>query len=60
MFGINCARFNRGQTRGIPQQKIAGYATVGIKELRCTGGAGETTTRGRKRQVEVVGRGPTD
>jgi len=43
-----------------PGQKIVEQATVGIEELRCTGGAGETTTPGRKRQGEVVARGPTD
>jgi len=43
-----------------PEQKIAGQATVGIEELRCTGGSGETTTPARKRQVEVVAVGPTD
>jgi hypothetical protein len=43
-----------------PQQKIAGHAAVGIEELRCTGGAGETTTPAGKRQVEVVARGSTD
>jgi hypothetical protein len=43
-----------------PGQKIEVQATVGIEELRCTGGAGETTTPVRKRQVEVVARGPTD
>jgi hypothetical protein len=26
------------------KEKIAGHAKVGIEELRCTGGAGETTT----------------
>jgi len=43
-----------------PWQKIAGHAAVGIEELRCTGGAGETATSGRERPVEVVARGPTD
>jgi len=42
------------------QQKIIEHATVGNKELRCTGGADEITTPGRKRQVEVVAHGPTD
>ena len=43
-----------------PEEKIAGQATVGIEESRCTGGAGETTTPARERQVEVVARGPMD
>jgi hypothetical protein len=43
-----------------PGQKMAGQAKVGIEELRCTGGAGETTTPDRRRQVEVVAGGPTD
>jgi hypothetical protein len=60
MFGLYCAQSNREQTRSFPEQKIAEKATVGIEELRCTGGDGETTTPGRKRQGEVVTRGPTD
>jgi hypothetical protein len=43
-----------------PWQKMAGHAAVGIEELRCTGGAGETATLGRERPEEVVARGPTD
>jgi hypothetical protein len=43
-----------------PWEKIVGPGTVGIEELRCTGGAGETTTPAGRRQVEVVGRGSTD
>jgi hypothetical protein len=42
------------------EEMIVGHAAVGIKELRCTGGAGETTTPARKRQVEVVAHSPTD
>lgn len=42
------AQFNKGQTRGLPEQKIAGHATVVIEELRCTGGASETTTPSQK------------
>jgi hypothetical protein len=57
---MRSAEFNMRQTRGFPEQKIAGHAKVGIEELRCTGGAGETTTPARKRQVEVVAYGPTD
>ncbi len=38
------AEFNRGQAPGFFKEKIAGHAKVGIEELRCTGGAGETTT----------------
>ena len=30
--------------QGFFKEKIAGHAKVGIEELRCTGGAGETTT----------------
>ena len=41
---MHCAEFNRGQTRGFLKENIAGHAKVGIAELRCTGGAGETTT----------------
>jgi hypothetical protein len=59
-FGTHGAKFNTGQTRGFPRQKIAGHAAVGIEELRCTGGACETTTQAEKRQVEVVASGPTD
>ena len=29
---------------GFLKENIAGHAKVGIEELRCTGGAGETTT----------------
>jgi len=43
-FGMHGAEFNRGQTTGFSKEKIAGHAKVGIEELRCTGGAGETTT----------------
>jgi hypothetical protein len=57
---MRCAQSNRGQTSGFPQEMIAEHGTVGIEELRCTGGAGETTTPARKRQVEVVFHGPTD
>jgi len=57
---MHSAPFNKRQTRGFPRKKIAGHAAVGIEELRCTVGAGETTTPARKRQVEVVERGPTD
>jgi hypothetical protein len=55
---MRSAEFNRRQTRGFPEQKITGQATDGIVELRCTGGAGETTTSARRRQV--VGFDPTD
>jgi hypothetical protein len=47
------AEFNRRQTGGFLQERIVGHATVGIEELRCTGGADEITTA-RERQVEVV------
>ena len=43
-FGMHGAEFNRGQAPGFFKEKIAGHAKVGIEELRCTGGAGETTT----------------
>jgi hypothetical protein len=45
---------------GFLKEKIAGHAKVGIEELKCTDGAGETTTAARKRQAEVLAHGPTD
>jgi len=50
-----CAQFNIGQTRGFSREMIVGHAAVGIQELRCTGGAGETTI-----PVEVVAHSPAD
>ena len=35
------AEFNRRQTGGFLQERIVGHSTVGIEELRCTGGADE-------------------
>ena len=43
-FGMHGAEFNRGQTKGFLKENIVGHAKVDIEELRCTGGAGETTT----------------
>ena len=37
------------------REMIVGHAAVGIQELRCTGGAGETTI-----PVEVVAHSPAD
>jgi hypothetical protein len=54
-FGMCCAQFNIGQTRGFSREMIVGHAAVGIQELRCTGGAGETTI-----PVEVVAHSPAD
>jgi hypothetical protein len=48
-------KFNTGQTRGFLEEMIVGHAAVGIQELRCTGGAGETTI-----PKEVVAHSPAD
>jgi len=54
-----CARSNREQTRSFPEQKIAEQATVGIEELRCTGGAGVHNRQAENDRGSGFARGPT-
>jgi hypothetical protein len=41
---MHCAGSIGDTQQGFLKENIAGHAEVGIEELRCTGGAGETTT----------------
>ena len=59
-LGFLCELSKTRQTRAFPWRKLVQHATVGIEQLRCTGGADENTSAASKRFMDVHPRGTPD